>query len=360
MKILYTTDLHGRQHYYNQIWKKALEHKVDMIINGADMLPKTNPVFKQQLSFIKNLEKHYFPKIEKAKIHYLCTFGNDDLRIYDDFFDDVCSRFEYIHNIAGRCIEIDNIFFVGLGLCVDYPFGLKDRCLRDKEGFEFPEQRGNPAFSVKKGNGYGWDEMTKEEWFAHARTLPTLEDELNALPRPKDMKKAVYVIHMPPAGLGLDVCSNGDRPESKSVFEFLQKKEQQPLISLHGHIHENFKMTGIWKANIGKTIAVQPGQGGMHPVYVIMDTEDLGTMKRYGHDTETLMVKAYVPEEGIPYVRISELPEYLQEPFLESLMGQGMRDYPGEKPFNTPFARDFDNFCLSKGIKIKLIKVSVD
>ncbi len=38
MKILYTTDLHGRSQYYNLIWKAALQNKVDMVINGGDLL----------------------------------------------------------------------------------------------------------------------------------------------------------------------------------------------------------------------------------------------------------------------------------------------------------------------------------
>lgn len=358
MKILYTTDLHGSQHYYNQIAKKALLHKVDMVINGGDMLPKNEPVFKRQAKFIKNLEEHYFPRFERSKTFYLCAFGNDDLKIYDDEFDRVCDQFEFVHNIAQRKLSINGFEFIGMQKICDYPYGLKDRCARDKEGFKFPEQRGTPCFSVKKGNGYGWEEMTKEKWLAHARTLPTLEDELAALPKPRDPRKAIYVIHMPPAGLGLDVCANGDRPESLATYSFL--KGMQPLLCFSGHIHESYIMSGIWQARIGKTIAVQPGQGGMNPVFVVIDTDTM-KMKRYGHDTTTMMVKAYIPTDGSnPYIRISELPGYLQGPFLESMMGQGMRDYPGEKSFDTPSACDFDNFCLSKGIKIKLIKASVD
>ncbi len=280
MKILYTTDLHGSQHYYNQIVKAAIKlHKVDMVINGGDMLPKTAPIFKNQPKFIKHLEKDYFPRFEKAGIQYLCCLGNDDLRIYDDLFDQACDKFENVHNIAGRLIEIGGLEFIGFNLVNDFPFELKDRVRMDSEGFVFPRQNGCGCFSVMKETGGGWEDI--EDWISLAQSMPTLEDELEALVKPKNMEKAVYVMHMPPGGLSLDVCLSGDRPASDAVRYFLAMN--QPFLSLHGHIHENFNMTGIWYAAVGDTIAVQPGQGGIHPIYCIIDTDDIKLIKRYGN-----------------------------------------------------------------------------
>lgn len=296
MKILYTTDLHGANHYYNLIWEKAKEYQVDMVINGADMLPKIKPIFKRQLKFMKFLENHYWPLFEKAGIHYLCCLGNDDLRIYDQAFDEVCDEFEFVHNIAQRKIQVADIEFIGFNLVADYPFELKDRCRMDHDDFVFPRQFGPGCFSSDK-NGGCWEDI--EDWFSLARSLPTMEDELKALVRPENMKKAVYVIHMPPENLGLDVCANGDRPASKSVYNFLL--DNQPMLSLHGHIHESYRRTGIWNVLLGETICVQPGQGGADPVYVIIDTDDLFKMTRSGHATETLMVDGYFKGTKIGY-----------------------------------------------------------
>lgn len=41
-----------------------------------------------------------------------------------------------------------------------------------------------------------WEEI--DDWFTYAKTLPTIEEELKALPQPNDMTKSVYVIHIPP------------------------------------------------------------------------------------------------------------------------------------------------------------------
>lgn len=278
LKILYTTDLHGSNLYYNMTFKKAMLHEVDLVINGGDLLPKIEPIFRRQKKYIRFLEKMYFPRWEKAGIYYIYCPGNDDARIFDDDLAQACSRFDFVHFLKRRKIEIRGLDFIDFDLVCDYPFGIKDRCRMDRQDFIFPDQTGPPSYTVKKAHGEAWEEI--EDWFSVARTLPTLEEELQALVRPRDMKKAVYIMHMPPAGIGLDACQADDRPESKSVFEFLAKN--QPLLSLHGHIHESYQMTGIWKTKIGDTWAVQPGQGGQYPVYCVIDTDDLENMERYG------------------------------------------------------------------------------
>jgi Icc-related predicted phosphoesterase len=82
---------------------------------------------------------------------------------------------------------------------------------------------------------------------------------------------------MPPTGVNLDVCSAGDRPGSKAVTQFLAR--EQPLLSLHGHIHELYYMTGIWKAQIGNTTAIQVGQYDCRLSYATIDTETMDIKK---------------------------------------------------------------------------------
>lgn len=263
MKILYTTDLHGDKRYYDLIWKYALEHQVEMVINGSDMLPKYTPAHWTQRKFIEWLQDEHFSAYEKVGIHYVCTLGNDDLRIHDQFFDEVCNQFEYVHNIAFRCIKIAGFEFIGFNLVPDYPFGLKDRCRKDKEAFIFPPLLSKAQLSIE--DGWEWIDV----WPAYCNQLPTIEDELARLPRPKDMGKTVYVIHTPPAGLQLDVCSGLDRPGSTAIYDFLL--ENQPLLSLHGHMHLSYKRTGKWRDRIKDTWVVQPGQYGVNVSYVVVD-----------------------------------------------------------------------------------------
>jgi Icc-related predicted phosphoesterase len=72
------------------------------------------------------------------------------------------------------------------------------------------------------------------------------------------MKNAIYVIHMPPARLGLDKCYGDVEAGSNAVYDFIKKN--RPLLGLHGHIHESPQMTGKWSEKLGKTTCIQPGQ----------------------------------------------------------------------------------------------------
>src|SRR3970282_1790700 len=83
------------------------------------------------------------------------------------------------------------------------PHFAKDRARMDSGEFTTPEQSGGGILSLPGG----WEEIP--DWAAYARALPTIEEELAALPAPVDPGRAVYVIHGPPAGLGLDVARGG-------------------------------------------------------------------------------------------------------------------------------------------------------
>jgi Icc-related predicted phosphoesterase len=63
---------------------------------------------------------------------------------------------------------------------------------------------------------------------------------------------------MPPYNLGLDTCGHGEEVGSKAVYNFIS--EHQPLLSLHGHIHESPEVSGKWHAKLGNTVCIQPGQ----------------------------------------------------------------------------------------------------
>ncbi len=110
---------------------------------------------------------------------------------------------------------------------------------------------------------------------------PTIEDELQSLPEPTNNNKAIYVIHMPPAFVGLDVCWSGEKVGSEAIYQFI--KNNQPLLTLHGHIHESFAKTGIWKARIGETISIQSGQlNSAEITYVVVDLDEMHVERLVG------------------------------------------------------------------------------
>lgn len=266
MRLLFVTDLHGSKWKYERLFEVAKNFRANVVINGGDMLPKNNEPFRQG-DFITNYLDNHFARFNSAGIYYLCYLGNDDLIIFDKLFEETCNKYPFVVCLAQRKFEIGGYNFIGMNWVVDYPFRLKDRCRMDTDDYTFQEQFGTGLLSTSDG----WQEI--EDWFTHAKKLPTIEEELDRLVRPRDMAKSVYVIHMPPNRLGLDRCHDGSEVGSKAVYNFLKK--YQPMLSLHGHIHESPEVTGRWNAKLGRTICIQPGQLNEFTYVAI----DLSTMK---------------------------------------------------------------------------------
>ena len=266
MRVLFVTDLHGNRWKYDRLSEAAKDFRADVVINGGDMLPWNNDPFKQG-EFITSCLDNHFSRFDSAGIYYLCCPGNDDLRIFDQLFEETCKKYPFVICLAQRKFEVGGYEFIGMNRVVDYPFQLKDRCRMDTDDYIFQEQFGKGLLSTPDG----WQEI--DDWFAYAKTLPTIEAELNRLVRPEDMEKSVYVIHMPPYRLGLDKCYHGAEVGSEAIYNFL--KEYQPKLSLHGHIHESPEVTGQWQAKLGRTTCIQPGQLNEFSYVTI----DLSTMK---------------------------------------------------------------------------------
>lgn len=265
-RFVFVTDLHGNRQKFERTLAFAREAGAGLIVNGGDMLPHGR-MHEEQARFIREFLDPHIERCADAGIRYLFLPANDDLRVHDPLLDEICRRHPLAQNIAGRCVRIQGYDFIGFNLVTDFPFRLKDRARRDAADFVFPPQLGTGLLSEPGG----WEEIP--DWPAYARSLPTIEEELAALPAPEDAGRAVFVIHGPPAGLGLDVVRGGAQVGSGATRRFLEKV--QPLLALHGHIHESPEESGVWKSAVGRTVCIQPGQSASGLTVV---TGDLRTM----------------------------------------------------------------------------------
>lgn len=266
MKIIYTTDLHGCPWKYNLLYETAQEYGAEVVVNGGDMLPNDEDMLTVQSNFIDFYLDSHFARFNNAGIHYLCCLGNDDLGILDEHFDTVCKKYPFVKNVSQSKVEIGDYEFIGMNWVVDYPFRLKDRCRMDTKDYTFQEQFGTGLISTLNG----WWELS--DWFSYAKKLPTIKEELDKLIRPVNMAQSIYIIHMPPSYLGLDVCANGLEVGSRAVYNFLKK--MQPKLSIHGHIHESPEVSEKWQAALGRTVCIQPGQS-KNLTYVTIDLENM-------------------------------------------------------------------------------------
>lgn len=264
MKFVYASDLHGHHWKYERILDVAREFGADIVINGGDLLPGNIDLTRQGV-FITNYLDMHLAEYGSLNIYYLCIPGNDDLKRFDPLLNVTVEKYSHTANIAQKIFRIDQYEFIGMNYLVDYPYRLKDRCRMDNKEFKFTDQYGKGLLSTPTG----WKDL--DDWFSYAKTLPTIEEELEKLIKPKDLDNVVYVMHMPPCCLGLDKSHDEGAVGSISICNFL--KEYQPLLSLHGHAHYSPEISGKWKAKLGRTTCIQPGQILDGLIYVLGDLE---------------------------------------------------------------------------------------
>jgi uncharacterized protein len=270
-KWVYTTDLHGNETKYEAIFDFAVEHNISLIHIGSDILPKGSNLPEIQKAFINGYLKEFYQRCSDKNINILAFFGNDDVYILKKYFK------KYATLLDEASFQKEGYDFRAYPYVQDYKFGLKTACKLDYPGWACPEPYNqDPVDFTEKGQRFVIADP--QEYF---NDKGTIEEDLKKI---HATNKTIMAIHQPPWSLDLDVCRDGRRVGSVSVFDWIQR--EQPLLVLCGHIHESPQISHVWKANIGKTLVIQPGQWatlvGLTTeikttlVYIeISDTEDL-------------------------------------------------------------------------------------
>jgi Icc-related predicted phosphoesterase len=178
-------------------------------------------------------------RLDPGKTPAIWMPGNDDL----EFIDEYVNRSKTIQNGDGKVIEIDGYHILSLGNANVTPWN----CPRDVT-----------------------EEVLAAKIDALAEQVP-------------DMSRCIFNVHAPPWGTNLDVAPELDedfKPTmeggglkmipvgSTAVLEAIRK--WQPLLSLHGHIHEC--SAGV---KIGRTLAINTGseyhEGVLRGSLIVLD-----------------------------------------------------------------------------------------
>lgn len=240
-KLIYSADLHGNESFYKRLLKKAEGENVSAVVIGGDLCPKgginNQKIFQE--NFLVPLFKQFKQKNKDKEIYLI--MGNDDFRVNLQVLQksDEVGILKLIHK---KSVKLNNKYNIaGYSFVNPTPFRLKD-----------------------------WE---KEDG--------TIEEDLSQLKKLSNPKKTIYVIHAPPFNTKLDIITTGMHVGSKAIRQFIEK--EQPLLALHGHIHESPKMSGSWKDKLGKTICINVGSSYPEDKLncVIIDIDNLNDIKYF-------------------------------------------------------------------------------
>jgi Icc-related predicted phosphoesterase len=282
MKVFFATDIHGSEICWRKFLNAAAFYKADLVVLGGDVTGKVMvpivadgghwkvTVRGQPYTLDTQRELEDIQRQIRNAGSYPAIVSPDELRHLSQEEGAVDRRFttemtqsldRWLDMADGKlrggeipCIlnggnddiwEIDDI--IEQSPCVSFAEGK----VLDLDGF--------PLISM------GWTNPTPWDTFREAPE-PELAAKIEAVAsRVPDMERAIFNFHAPPYGTGLDEAPALDdtlRPihggavmksvGSTAVRDAILK--HQPMLSVHGHIHES---RGIKR--LGRTLAINPG-----------------------------------------------------------------------------------------------------
>jgi Icc-related predicted phosphoesterase len=309
LRIFFVSDLHGSEICWKKFLNAGAFYKADIVILGGDVTGKAMVPIVQQPNgtwdaslqdWRETLESEEqvqeFEKRVMNRGYYPIRVSDDDYKAMQADEALVDKRFKEVM-IAGtsRWIDMAEDKLGGSGIRVV-------ACPANDDMFEIDEllmhanvvETGDEDHPIQI-DGYtmvsmGWTNPTPWHTFREAPEEDLAERIAKALTHAEDPAHTIFNFHAPPYGSRLDYAPalNEDlsyvaggqalRPVgSTSVRDAVTS--YQPILSLHGHIHE-----GKGAVRLGKTLTINPGssyeEGVLQAAVVDIDTKK-GKVKNY-------------------------------------------------------------------------------
>jgi len=301
--IFFTTDIHGSEKCFLKFINAGKFYKANVIILGGDITgKKLIPIIEQPdgsfrttflasertmrtQSEVNSVEQSirdtgYYPYRTNPK--EMDELRADEAKVKDLFSKLMVESLKRWSRLAEERLKETNVkCFVTPGnddFFVIDPVLKECRCIANPEGIVVDIDDNHEMVSSGYSNMTPWKcprDISEEEL---ARKIDATTSQVS------DMKNCIFNFHCPPYGTPLDeapkldkemrpVLAIGGQPEMEhvgSVAVMNAIKKHQPLLGLHGHIHESRGST-----KIGRTLCLNPGseylEGILRGALVSMD-----------------------------------------------------------------------------------------
>jgi uncharacterized protein len=282
--IFFATDIHGSERCFRKFLNAGTFYEADVLIMGGDLTGKMlvpitpngtgwNAEFGgRAYHFAGRDEVADFTKLVRDSGAYVLECEEDELAAYEDqdAIEEIIAKvaIESVH----RWVALADERLAGTGIeCLMSPgnddmLGVED-AIAGSQTIVNPDGRlvrlkdGRELIATGFSNLTPWRTERELDEDELGRLMVGLFDQL------EDPASAIAVLHVPPAGSGLDMAPRldddlrvqtiGGEPEmvpvgSSAVRDVIERF--QPLLGLHGHIHES-----QGAIEIGRTMCVNPG-----------------------------------------------------------------------------------------------------
>jgi Icc-related predicted phosphoesterase len=271
----FVSDLHGSLPRYRALLSAVERERPAAVFLGGDLLAHgLGPVSSDghddfiadflaaELGALRGRLGRGFPRV-------FVILGNDDPRIHEAGLLAAAPRagWEYVHQ---RVVDFGAYRVLGYANVPPTPFLLKDwerydvsryvdpGCVSPEEGM-----RSVPVDIKEVRHG-------------------TIKKDLQRLAGDAPLDSTICLFHSPPYNCALDRAALDGRSVdhvpldvhvgSIAIQRFIE--ERQPLVTLHGHIHESARLTGTWRQQLGGTWMLSAAHHGPELALVRFDPAD--------------------------------------------------------------------------------------
>jgi Icc-related predicted phosphoesterase len=280
----FASDLHGSKARYFKLFERIIDERPRAVFLGGDLLPHGMIPLNEART-----TRGYFTKdfliyqLNKMKAHLSDAYprifiilGNDDARFEERAVQEAEAQkyWKYIHN---EHVDFEGFSIYGYACVPPTPFQLKDWERYDVSRYVDPG-------CVSPEEGIRSVKQPKDK-----TKYSTIAKDLNNLVGTDDLDKSVFLFHTPPYKTTLDRAALDGKivdhvpmdvhVGSIAVRRFIEAR--QPLVTLHGHVHESARITGQWKDQIGNTICLSAAHDGPELALIKFDLKRPADASRY-------------------------------------------------------------------------------
>jgi uncharacterized protein len=277
-RCLFAADLHGHADRYEKLFAAVKREHPSALLLGGDLLP--NPFANGApadffahflgpgLADLRRALGDDYPRV-------LAVLGNDDPRSEAGALEEL-AREGLLEHVHMRRVPVGAFAVLGYACVPPTSFLLKDWERWDvsrhlEPGCVSPEEGYRSAPADPSDVRYG-----------------TITRDLAVLAGEEDLARSVMLFHSPPYRTNLDRAALDGRTfehvpldvhvGSIAIRRFIE--ERQPLMTLHGHVHESARLTGSWREQIGRTWCLSASHDGPELALVRLDLDDPASATR--------------------------------------------------------------------------------
>ncbi|MCK4658097.1 MAG: metallophosphoesterase [Phycisphaerae bacterium] len=273
----FVSDLHGQMDRYLTLFSLIAGEKPAAVFLGGDLFPGGLSAIRTldvaHRDFVNDFLVMHLDKLRQslgqAYPRVFVILGNDDSRSEEAAILEAAARgvWEYMHNRRASFGQYD---VYGYAYVPPTPFLLKDW-----ERYDVSRYVDLGCVSPEDGRR---SIPVAENEVRHA----TIQKDLERLVGDSDLSRAVLLFHSPPYKTSLDRAALDGKIVDHAPLDVhvgsiaIQRliEQRQPLITLHGHVHESARLTGAWSERIGRTHCFSAAHDGPELALVRFDPDD--------------------------------------------------------------------------------------